>query len=901
MNIRVSGRAGALRLALTAGVAAAALAPSLAAAQSAQEEADDVAQATNPDDGDGFEGIEDQQSADTIIVTATKRATTLQETPVSVSVTSGETLERAEIRDLQDLQTVAPSLRVSTLQSSANTTFIIRGFGNGANNFGIEPSVGVFIDGVFRSRSASSINDLANVARIEVLRGPQNTLFGKNASAGVISVITREPQFDFGGSVSASYGNYDNIVVKGDVTGPITDSVAFSLDGNYNKRDGYVDVVNLGEDINDRDRWSARGQLLFDNGGAFRARAIADYNKIDELCCYAGNVRAGPTVPIVFGVGGAVAVEDVFSDQAFLNILPVNELENYGASIQGDLELGALTLTSITAYRELRAFNVQDVDFTSADIITQTTDQAVDTFTQELRLASDFDGPLNFLLGGYYFDESIEQTGGIDNGADTRLFFDLLAGQGTPGTLAFVETQLGIPVGASFRQGPSTQEFYTLDNTSWSVFGTVDFEVTDRLTLTAGFNYTDDEKDFSLTQNSLDPLAQVNFVDAVIVGGIAQALQIPPGQVTPQVIQQFAAGAPGAFQQIAGIATTPCSPNNPPPLCNQLLPLQALQFLPPFLNIPNAVEPGQTRDDDWSYTLRAAYDVTNDLNAYFTYATGFKASSVNLSRDSRPSGADFTPGPFRSTILAPSSPIRDAGLAVPNLTTGSRFAGPENAEVYELGLKGEFDRFSFNLALFDQTIEGFQSFAFTGTGFALANAGEQSVRGFELDTQVNPVDPLVLTFALTYLDSQYDSFPGSAVGDLTGFAVAGVPEYTISTSATYTHEFGASGNLLIGRVDYYHESNTQILDGLPAFVDNTLADPGAPARAIAANYRREVNQVNASLTLALESGFEVGAYVRNLTNERYLTTIFDGVAQQGTISGYPNQPRTYGATVRYRF
>ena len=152
----------------------------------------DVAPATNPN---------------IIVVTATKREQTLQEVPVSVSVTTGETLERAEIRDLQDLQTVSPSLRVSQLQSSANTTFIIRGFGNGANNAGVEPSVGVFIDNVFRSRSAAQINDMANVQRVEVLRGPQSTLFGKNASAGVISVVTREPQFAFGGSVSATYGN----------------------------------------------------------------------------------------------------------------------------------------------------------------------------------------------------------------------------------------------------------------------------------------------------------------------------------------------------------------------------------------------------------------------------------------------------------------------------------------------------------------------------------------------------------------------------------------------------------------------------------------------------------------------------------------------------------------------
>src|SRR3546814_5606343 len=162
--------------------------------------------------------IDDSDYGNDIIVTASKRSQTLQDTPVAVSVTSAAQLEDAQIRDLIDLQTAVPSLRVSQLQSSANTNFIIRGFGNGANNAGIEPSVGVFIDGVYRSRSAAQIGDLPNVERIEVLRGPQSTLFGKNASAGVISIVTQKPQYEFGGSAEVTYGNYDAITVRGNVT-----------------------------------------------------------------------------------------------------------------------------------------------------------------------------------------------------------------------------------------------------------------------------------------------------------------------------------------------------------------------------------------------------------------------------------------------------------------------------------------------------------------------------------------------------------------------------------------------------------------------------------------------------------------------------------------------------------
>jgi outer membrane receptor protein involved in Fe transport len=230
-------------------------------------------------------------------------------------------------------------------------------------------------------------------------------------------------------------------------------------------------------------------------------------------------------------------------------------------------------------------------------------------------------------------------------------------------------------------------------------------------------------------------------------------------------------------------------------------------------------------------------------------------------------------------------------LAVPNLVSGTRFAGPEEAEVYEIGLKGQWPGVGFNLAVFDQTIQGFQSFAFTGTGFALRNAGEQSVKGFEFDTTINPTDGLVLTFAVTHLDPLFDSFTGSVVGDLTGQRPAGIPAWAISTSATYTHEWD-SGTRLITRLDYNHESNTDINNGLPTFnaaLGNTEI------------FRREVNLVNGAITLALNNGLEFGVWGRNLLDDEYLLTVFDGVAQAGTVSGYPNQPRTYGGLVRFRF
>ncbi|MEQ5788676.1 TonB-dependent receptor [Erythrobacter sp. NFXS35] len=888
MRSNLTGTAGSYRLALLAGAAAFVITtPSVAAAQEQEPE------------------LEAPEASNQIIVTASKREQTLQEVPIAVSVTSGEVIEQAQIRDVLDLQTVVPSLRVSQLQTSSATTFIIRGFGNGDNNFGVEPSVGVFIDGVFRSRSASALSDLNMIQRVEVLNGPQSTLFGKNASAGVISIITKEPQYQFGGQVEAVYGNFDQKFLRGEVTGPITDNIAWSLDGTYQQRDGFGRIVNLDEEINDRNRWSARGQLLIEPSADIKIRLIADYGKIDEICCQTSNLVVGPlTAGAVTAVGGQFPT-DFFSFDNFLNVVPVNKNENYGFSGQLDWALGDLTFTSITAYRELRNSFLQDVDFTSADLTSEGRDQGVDTFTQEFRVSSDFDGPLNFLLGGFYFDEKIEQNSFLTVGEDLR---DFAAFQAAPAALlppnptgaqriavgnavlAGAENGLGIPAGGIFGGDFLSRERFAVDNQSWSIFGTVDFEPIDGLVFTGGFNYTDDRKDFAINFDALDPLANINLVDVGIIGA-SLANPAIPDVLTRAQFQAL----PVPLQQalIAG-ATNPA--------LNTALALAPLQFQTPFPNVPNAVEDGRTRDDELTYLLRVAYQVSNELNVYASYATGFKASSVNLSRDSRPLLTDYTPGPGGilgptarspgSTFAAPASPIIDAGLATPNLSTGTRFAGPEKAEVYEIGMKGQWQGMGFNLALFDQTIDGFQSLAFTGLGFALQNAGQQSVRGFEFDTTISPTDGLVLTFAATYLDSVFDSFPGSVLGDLSGEQVGGVPEWALATSATYTHEFGSSGNKLLTRIDYAHESNTPINNGLPTF-NRALGNTQI--------FDREVNLVNAAMTLALENGIEIGAFARNLLDDQFVTTVFDGVAQAGTVSGYPNAPRTYGGLVRFRF
>ncbi len=828
-----------LKSLLLASIAAIALMPTMALAQANAAAGADTAADDN-----------------IIIVTASKRTATLQDTPISVSVTSRAAIEQSQVRDLKDLQTLVPSLRVNQLQSSANTNFIIRGFGNGANNAGIEPSVGVFIDGVYRSRSAAQIGDLPNLERVEVLRGPQSTLFGKNASAGIISVVTSEPKFKFGGNAEFSYGNFNAIIAKGGVTGPLSDTIAFSLDGNYNKRDGYGYDVALNQKVNERDRYGIRGSLLFKPSDDLKIRLIADYDKINENCCITANIVDGPTGNAVRAIGGRIISNQPFSYLSASNLPTSNKIENYGISGQIDWNVNdTLALTSISAYRRVKADTNQDSDFTSADLIGNNEGHTkIDTYTQELRLTSSFEGPLNFLIGGFYFNEKIDIDANLLFGRDFKNYANALSG----GAYSNLEPTLrallpGTPAGTFGARGQGRFEKYNYKNEAYSIFGQLDFEPLDGLVFTAGGNYTHDKKDVISNNVSTDVFSGLDLVRAGVNAGVP-----------------------------ATLATNPSF--------NPFLGLRGLQFIPPFLNIPNAVESGKTSDSKFTYTLRAAYKFNSNISTYATYATGFKASSFNLSIDSRPFPSQFIPGsPAQSPAPAPSA-IRTAGLALNNLTAGTRYADPENSTVYEFGLKGQFDGFAVNLAIFKQSLKGFQSNIFTGTGFVLGNAEEQSTKGIELDATISPIKNLSVTANLTYLDPKFDKFTGGTFlqpgtfstvpTDLTGQKPAGIPEFAYSIGATYSNNITETMRATF-HVDYFGSSPVLIAQGL--------------------TFKREEQSLNASITLALGHGFEVTAWGRNLADSQYITTLFPGVAQAGSLQGLPSQPRTYGGLVRYRF
>ncbi|MBA4761007.1 TonB-dependent receptor [Sphingomonas sp.] len=841
-------------------------------------------------------GEESTRRIPEVVITATKREQTLQDTPVAVSVVGAQEIERAEVQDLADLQTLIPSLAVRQGQTAGNATFFIRGFGNGQNAIGLEPSVGVFIDGVYRSRSAASISDLPNLERVEVLRGPQSTLFGKNASAGVISVTTRKPQFEFQGAVESSIGNYDLRRIDAHVTGPLTPTLAASLSGNFNRRDGFFEDLGTGARYNERNRWGVRGDLLWKPSPDISFRLIADYDRIDETCCGITNLVEGPTGANVRAVGGQFVSQDPFSYNVYYDVVPTNVIENAGVSLQGDFDLGFAALTSITAFRRNENASDFDADVTDLSLFSAVAQQAkIETFTQEIRLQSVGTGNfIDWTVGGYYFDEKLSVSNQIANGTDYRRYLDSLIGN--PQVLVNLENLItqstGVRPPTLGGAGQGITDNGRQDNTAWSIFASVDLNLTERLTATFGISYTEDQKEVSLNAVSTEALSQQNLEQlgyAATLGQLLTGRGVNPTnptqvgtfiQTNPQVYAQLQ-------QQALAVAQGPANPFNA---------VRALQPFPAFLGYPNAVEDGISNDNSTDFTARLAYDVTDNVNVYISYATGFKATSWNLSRQSRPFPADYTAGnpvfdrfTQRPVFATPASPITAAGLNLVNLSSGTRFAGPEDSEVYELGIKAAFDTISFNFTVFDQTIKNFQTNVFTDDGFVLANAAKQSTFGVEFDLTWSPYQGLILAGGATFLDPVYDSFPNFGDGiDVSGQKPQGIAETQFSLAANYGFKVGSFDAFV--RADWQHIGDSPFFD-----------DPAQQAVIDATDYTREQNLINASFGIRTPSGLGLSLWARNLFDDQYLVFASPTVLQAGSFNGAPGQPRTFGMTVRRAF
>ncbi len=323
-----------------------------------------------------------------IIVTATRRAQPLSDVPIAVSAISAEQLGNSGTTDIRSLNQLAPSLLVSGANTEQVFSARVRGIGTVGENPGLESSVALFVDGVYRSRTGTGLADLGEVERIEVLRGPQGTLFGRNASAGLVNVVTKKPAFENYGYVNGTYGNYNQVRLEGGLNYEIVPGkLAGKIEGLWNRRDGFVEDVVSDRRFNDRNRWMVRGQLLYEPDDNLSVRVIGDYTKQREHCCRPGietprslvrdaqgyvSIVPNTLMPILRGLGSQIVTGDLFKTAVTPGRNMTANVDSWGVSGEVNWNLDFAKLTSITAYRDFENTYGLDSDFNNLDILART-------------------------------------------------------------------------------------------------------------------------------------------------------------------------------------------------------------------------------------------------------------------------------------------------------------------------------------------------------------------------------------------------------------------------------------------------------------------------------------------------------------------------------------------------
>ncbi len=843
---------------------------------------------------------EDDSGDEPIIVTATLRAMDVQDIPLAVTAVAPETLEREGVSDIKTLSSISPSFNIQSSQTETQGTSIkIRGVGTTGNNTGLESSVGVFIDGVYQSRPGVALGDLVDLERLEILRGPQGTLFGRNTSAGALNITTKRANLsEFEGFANATYGNYNFINVQGGISVPIAQDVAaFRLSGTYRKRDGFL-KSSTGAESNNRDRYMIRGQLYIEPNADVSIRLLADYSKVDENCCDAVVIRETELAPF-FALHG-LANDGVLQvgRPALQNLATNSQLFKNGAEqwgVSGELkwDFGAAKLTYIGAYRDFQSSSTQESDFTSLNIFTTgaggsnsrpgilPSGDSIKTMTHELRLqGTAFNDHLDWLIGGFYSTEDIiadqSMTFGTDFqaansafnfanafGSNPLLNLTRLASGGVitgPGTITG-----GTPINSA---GAFAENRFRQDAKSFSIFTHNVINFTEKLSLTLGARYVDEKKTASFDQlNSTNAACQA----------------ITTGALTAAIPASLRAGAVGlsCFPFAAPVTlTAPAALGGG--LASRLLPLPR-EWSNTF------------KDDEITYTAQVGYKATEDLLFYGGYSHGFKSGGFNLD----PTAANLTnSGAILAGLATTPTPV-----IVAPVYADPRFKS-EKVDQIELGVKATFGRIKANLALFDMKMSDFQVLEFTGVQFLTFNVNTARSTGAELELFGDLGNYIKGNLALTYADARYPKNCNVGVAPdalasatrLCGQDLTNAPKFTGVAGLTYDGPLNSSGwGLLVsGSVNYSDSRTTRTID-----IDtNGLPTPLARQE----NYFK----MNARIGLTTpDERFTFELWGTNLSNEitRGITanTPLRGGAGTRSLIGFVEEPRMYGLTVRAKF
>ena len=792
-----------------------------------------------------------------IVVTATKRTENVQDVPIAITAYSAEALESKGISEVVSIGNLTPNVTLDAgtpfSGSSSVLSAYIRGIGQNDFAFNLDPGVGVYLDGVYLARSVGANQDLLDIERVEILKGPQGTLFGRNSVGGAISIVTKAPSDELGFKAEVTGGRFGRFDVKGSLNLPIAQGVTSSLSFSSKRNDGFQKVIpfpgfasgfvddsfpSFGQGTSDRhggeNQYTIRGKLRVEASNDVTITLVGDYlsqnnngvastliktavnpadpsNVFGPLYngCVAGalpafaitglcnNILGGSPIGGIISNGTSLIYDDKYVspsiDKTYANGNNFSRLKNYGASATIDWNLGFGNLKSITAYRELHWKSAQDSDGSPLPLLHTSFETNQEQFSEELQLTGDaVDGRLRYVLGAYYFEES--------------------------GNLHDLVT---FPAGLLQIDGNNL-----LSTKAYAAYANVNFAVTDQLSITVGGRYTKENKRFTGLQSDANGF----FYKA---NGYAT-----PDEAARVALCTVGAANPSLIGIPAGLFCYPSASN--------------------IFQVYPVAPPGGFRQsfNNFSPKIGVEFKPNDDVLIYASWSKGYKT------------------GGWTTRLTTP----QPAGTTAPTF-------GPEKATTYEIGVKSELAdrRAILNVSGFYTDYTGIQLNFQVGTSPTLANAGDAEIYGVEAELQAAPVDNLTLSAAVGYIHAEYKNIAFGVTGVTTSHSLPKTPEWKFSFSPQYTIDLGNGGQMLLN-ADYTHTSslyndteNTELLK------------------------RPATDMMNASITYREPNekwSLSIGA--TNLLDDRYLSVGHAQIAG-GQIYGTYSRPREWYVTGRVNF
>ncbi|MGI9222164.1 MAG: TonB-dependent receptor [Woeseiaceae bacterium] len=779
-------------------------------------------------------GTAQEQSArilEEITVTAAYREQGLQNVPVSISAVTGETLIESAVQKAEDIQFLVPNFTLT--ETGIGTNAFIRGIGSGINQ-AFEQSVGTYVDGVHYGRAQQWRAPFLDLERVEVLRGPQSILFGKNSVAGAVNITTAKPTDEFEGSILVSQEfEFNESIVEGVLSGAITDRFRARVAARVRDGDGHMVNATLGQDEPQREDFTVRGTIQFDVTDNFMATLKAEVGEFDVTGRHIEIINEQPSLNPAFAgllynqilqaFGGDPSTGNVVKDgiRSSNGDFSNNELNNLVLTL--DWAIGEHDLKSITAYSEFDYDEFCDCDFTGTDVFGAALQETYEQFSQEFRLSSPVGGGFDYILGLYYQTSDHDFADQIIFSADSVL----------------------VPIGNLLSPGAgdlvaNTQadRVATVDSDVISAFAQFNFHFSDQLTMQLGGRVTKDERDGfrTLAINSVggDPLpvaqtaspfvwAQLLDITSTNLIALGQSA-IPQLSVPANAFTTYGWMDPGAF-------TMPCTAASDPTLCSGEL---------------GALPVDGSRDETkFSPEVKLVWDASDNTMVYVSWSEGFKSGSYDFRANNKGLAPD----------MASSFEFDDEEAS--NIEAGGKFIMAGGA-------------FELNAAVFFTEFDDLQISIFDGgLGFNVGNAASAEVFGVELDMRWAATDYLTISGGLAFTDFEFTDFEN-------GQCYFGRPPDSIENG--------------IPRCDYTGESNQMVSDtqGNLTFdyqrpFGNSLQFSGALDLFYTSEYDASatydpalVQDAYSTVNLRLGIGSQTGSWQvallgRNLTDEKVLS------------------------------